>query len=230
MALPSSGQLSLDDIQTEFGGSNPIGLSEYYGVASGVPSSGTIDISDFYGTSATATGQTMQVREDAVTNASNVARRVGFQLTNGGDFHHPEVGNYDPWSNSFGSLQNYNSLITGGSITGITLANYDGSSISSNADYLVAVISTDRTTDGGWSSCSIAMTGHPTFGNYTHTLNRTSASGFSRHSRLASYRSTTRYKWYYIIGTYSANSDNDKFWSSMLYQATNSGSATINFS
>ncbi len=192
MALPSSGQLSLDDIQTEFGGSNPIGLSEYYGVASGVPSSGTIDISDFYGTSATATGQTMQVREDGVSNATGIAKRVGFQLTNGGDFHHPEAGNYDPWSNSFGSLQNYNSLITGGDITGITLANYYDTAISNTANYLVAVISTTRTTNGGWSSCSIAMTGHPTFGNYTHTLNRTSASGFSRHERLAGYRSPTR--------------------------------------
>ena len=52
MALPSSGALSLDDIQTEFGGTNPIAISEYYGAATGVPASGTISISDFYGTSA----------------------------------------------------------------------------------------------------------------------------------------------------------------------------------
>lgn len=52
MALPGSGTLSLSDIQTEFGGSNPISLSEYYGVAAGVPASGTIAIDDFYGTSA----------------------------------------------------------------------------------------------------------------------------------------------------------------------------------
>jgi hypothetical protein len=30
MALPASGALSLTDIQTEFGGSNPIGIDEYY--------------------------------------------------------------------------------------------------------------------------------------------------------------------------------------------------------
>ena len=30
MALTSSGQLKLSEIQTEWGGSNPIGLSEYY--------------------------------------------------------------------------------------------------------------------------------------------------------------------------------------------------------
>ena len=52
MALQTSGAISLADIQTEFGGSNPISLSEYYGVASGVPASGTISIGDFYGKSA----------------------------------------------------------------------------------------------------------------------------------------------------------------------------------
>lgn len=62
MALPPSGPLSLADIQTEFGGSNPISLSEYYaggayvpagtsGTNGPVPTSGTISISNFYGTS-----------------------------------------------------------------------------------------------------------------------------------------------------------------------------------
>jgi hypothetical protein len=61
MALPSSGPLSLADIQGEFGGSNPISLSEYYaggglvpsgttGTYGAVPSSGTISIQNFYGT------------------------------------------------------------------------------------------------------------------------------------------------------------------------------------
>lgn len=62
MTLPSSGPLSLADIQTEFGGSNPISLSEYYaggayvpagtsGTNGPVPTSGAISISNFYGTS-----------------------------------------------------------------------------------------------------------------------------------------------------------------------------------
>lgn len=62
MTLPTSGPLTLADIQTEFGGSNPISLSEYYaggsyvpagttGTNGAVPSSGTISISNFYGTS-----------------------------------------------------------------------------------------------------------------------------------------------------------------------------------
>jgi hypothetical protein len=63
MALPTSGPLTLANIQTEFGGANPIGLNEYYAggayVAAGtsgtygaVPSSGAISIRNFYGTAA----------------------------------------------------------------------------------------------------------------------------------------------------------------------------------
>jgi hypothetical protein len=58
MALPSSGVLTLDDIQTEFGGTNPISLSEYYrggglvpdsALNAAIPTSGAISVSDFYG-------------------------------------------------------------------------------------------------------------------------------------------------------------------------------------
>jgi len=61
MALPTSGPLSLGNIQTEFGGSNPIALSEYYrggGLVpnitanNSIPTSGTIKVGDFYGTTA----------------------------------------------------------------------------------------------------------------------------------------------------------------------------------
>ena len=58
-ALAASGALSLGttagtdrSISGEFGGTTPHELSEYYGVASGVPGSGTINFSDFHGTSA----------------------------------------------------------------------------------------------------------------------------------------------------------------------------------
>ena len=52
MTLPNSGFISLDDIQTEFGGTNPILIDEYYGVSSGVPVSGAISLADFYGATA----------------------------------------------------------------------------------------------------------------------------------------------------------------------------------
>jgi hypothetical protein len=59
MTLPSSGAISLQDIQTVFGGDNPIGINEYYlnGIyttgdgAAGIPTSGTISLNNFYGKS-----------------------------------------------------------------------------------------------------------------------------------------------------------------------------------
>ena len=50
MTLQTTGTISLLDISTEFGGTAPHSLSEYYGRA-GVPSSGTISIGNFYGKS-----------------------------------------------------------------------------------------------------------------------------------------------------------------------------------
>ena len=63
MTLQTSGAISLSQVQTEFGGSNPISMSEYYaggsyvpagtsGTNGAVPSSGAVSMSKFYGTSA----------------------------------------------------------------------------------------------------------------------------------------------------------------------------------
>jgi hypothetical protein len=54
MVLQSSGAISLTNIQTEFGGTNPISISEYYARAINIPASGAIDFSDFYGAYAIA--------------------------------------------------------------------------------------------------------------------------------------------------------------------------------
>tara|TARA_R100000231_G_scaffold99610_1_gene74223 strand:+ start:204 stop:830 length:627 start_codon:yes stop_codon:yes gene_type:complete len=66
MTMQSSGAISLSQIQTEFGGSNPISMNEYYvggaNVSSnigafnpnGIPSSGSIAFNDFYGASGCA--------------------------------------------------------------------------------------------------------------------------------------------------------------------------------
>jgi hypothetical protein len=51
MPLQSSGPISFSEIQTEFGGGNPISMTEYYGLST-LPTSGTISASDFYGTAA----------------------------------------------------------------------------------------------------------------------------------------------------------------------------------
>ena len=59
MPLQTSGQISLADIATEFGGTTPHSMSEYYSAATGIPASGTLEMSDFYGASAAAAGFTL---------------------------------------------------------------------------------------------------------------------------------------------------------------------------
>ena len=49
MVIPTTGSVSLNDVQTEFGGADPIGINEYYGLGSGIPASGTIDLNVFRG-------------------------------------------------------------------------------------------------------------------------------------------------------------------------------------
>jgi hypothetical protein len=59
MALPGSGTLSLSQIRDEFGGSNPVSMSDYYRSGpyvttnnTAVPTSGAISITNFYGAAA----------------------------------------------------------------------------------------------------------------------------------------------------------------------------------
>ena len=104
MTLQSSGAIKFSEIQTEFGGSNPVSASEYYaggvnvpggtsGVNGAVPASGTISVSKFYGTSAVVVSI-----PDAMVTAivvgpagSSAAYRLGsdgniFRALNGGTF------------------------------------------------------------------------------------------------------------------------------------------------
>lgn len=62
MPLPGSGAIRLSQLQGEFGGSNPVSMSEYYrggsyvingsSTTNSIPTSGAIRMSNFYGTSA----------------------------------------------------------------------------------------------------------------------------------------------------------------------------------
>jgi hypothetical protein len=87
MALPITGKITLGDIRDEFGGSNPVKLSDYYkggGLVpdifnnESVPTSGTIKISDFYGASAvtTETLSVSPVSNDVSSNAATYTVQV----------------------------------------------------------------------------------------------------------------------------------------------------------
>jgi hypothetical protein len=77
MTLQASGSISSSQIQTEFGGSNPISMSQYYGLDSGIPTSGPIKFSNFYGKILNATRtigstQNFNARSDFEINATIV--------------------------------------------------------------------------------------------------------------------------------------------------------------
>jgi hypothetical protein len=87
MAIQTSGIITLSDIQTEFGGSNPVSLSEYYaggsyvpsgtsGTNGAVPTSGEIAVSDFYGTQS---GITITVTEGSISGTYHTG--YGFNTT-----------------------------------------------------------------------------------------------------------------------------------------------------
>jgi hypothetical protein len=90
MNLPLSGPLSLQQIQAEFGGTNPISLNEYYaggayvpvGAVSTtdgitytpIPTSGAISISNFYGSTSVVSRGIVSAQQgsDGVTNSITI--------------------------------------------------------------------------------------------------------------------------------------------------------------
>ena len=90
MALQASGQISLNNLQTQFGGTNPINFSEYYLNAStgyttgvsGIPNIGTqISLSSFYGKAKTVVASNYPPAAVQSTQ-SNFGNPWGFGATN----------------------------------------------------------------------------------------------------------------------------------------------------
>lgn len=102
--VPSSGATTFSTIQNVWGGSNPISLSEYYSVDTGVPTSGTISVSDLQGTSSfplthlslfidpgntscySGSGTTVNDLSNTQTSALTLSSGVGYSSSNGGIF------------------------------------------------------------------------------------------------------------------------------------------------
>lgn len=82
--MQSSGQIKLSEIATEFGGSAPHALSEYYDADTGVPASGEIQLAaDFYGTSAyTPTAQSYTSSATYTIHSSETSFQ--YKLSGGG--------------------------------------------------------------------------------------------------------------------------------------------------
>jgi hypothetical protein len=94
MTLQSSGAISLQDLQNEFGGVAPISLSEYYRggglvpdtpINSAIPTSGTISLQNFYGASAvTLNLASSYLFQRQAASVGGSGAFIGFSLLNQG--------------------------------------------------------------------------------------------------------------------------------------------------
>jgi len=126
VTLQTSGAISLSQIQTEFGGANPIAMSEYYagganvpsstsGVNGAVPASGTISMSKFFGTSDVSfspNGGTSAGTAVALSNTGNLYASVTITCNQSATWN---------WSN-YAGFGGSVSVANGGSSTSITFS------------------------------------------------------------------------------------------------------------
>ena len=148
MTLQSSGAIKFSEIQTEFGGSNPVSASEYYaggvnvpggtsGVNGAVPASGTISVSKFYGTADAAAftpdGGTFNnpvLLEDISTNTASVTISCTQTAT---------------WTWEKSGAGGFASVSNGGSATSITFTNTLGAgNTARSATFIVSATAPGR--------------------------------------------------------------------------------------
>lgn len=155
MTLQSSGAISLLDIAGEFGGSAPHSLNEYYGVDIGVPSSGQISFSDFYGKS---------VYVPPVE--TNPVLTVGYYNTGYSQFW-DYYGYNSPYGTNPGSLSN-TAFYNGGTVAGFFSYKY---AYVTNPVLYTRLILSGVITNSGWTSINIVRSSDSS----SLTLYRTSA-------------------------------------------------------
>jgi len=126
MPLPTPGvPLSLSQIQGEFGGVNPISMSEYYaggglvpagttGSNGAVPANGTISISQFYGTS----NVVISITDQNISDFDASAAYAYYILTSGGLVQSSTQGGgtspttLETWCTPTSQASNYEALVT----------------------------------------------------------------------------------------------------------------------
>lgn len=119
MPLQASGTISLSQVQTEFGGANPISINEYYRdgalvpdttVNAGIPTAGQISISQFYSTSASVPTVALAAKTIDDTQSSGTANAAISFGNTGSNGYAGEWLNPNPQPTTF--CDNYEILAT----------------------------------------------------------------------------------------------------------------------
>jgi len=149
MALQSSGQIKLSEIATEFGGSEPHSLSEYYDKGN-APSSGEIQLAaDFYGTSNYLAEFVISCGTRNIKSGND---EYGYQTTGTGG------------GSSYGSISSGSAVFGGRTVVGVNMA-IDSSG--SNTTKIHVIFSGTSNADSVWTSVKV----------HTTTRDRTAFSG-----------------------------------------------------
>ena len=85
MPLQTSGPISLSNVGSEFQNSAPYSMSEFYGAAAGIPASGAIGLSNFYGATAAKV-------ETIIIPASETGWHFAGDIKNYGPEHFKNIG------------------------------------------------------------------------------------------------------------------------------------------
>lgn len=165
MALQSSGAISLLQIQAEWGGSAPISLSEYYLGSlptsrtnyGTIPSSGAIDMADFYGTNS------------ALGNWQTTLTVGNWTTLNG------KIQNYGYDKQTFGG----NTFVYGGALSDTTIDTFSNREVSAIqwANSLLNFAIFGNLSNSGWTRIITGSTSFyrssATFIGYNSNFNRT---------------------------------------------------------
>lgn len=234
MALQSSGSISLQNIATEFGGTTPHSLSEYYGAAAGIPTSGAIDFADFYGASASSGAQTGSVSlkygalNDNNSSTYLAEERRGFAQDNCSDFVFPEGSS--PYYCGFGCMPNHACVFNGGDITMLFSSCYVLANYNPPQGRQYVMLGVCGTTNNSWVSMRFcqSLTGC----SFDETFLRCDAS-YTTASRLYCVKGLTVKRWIWSNASGASNYDCDvnKFRTHICdygasYGITNYGSPT----
>lgn len=132
MALPVSPPLSMTQIATEFGGSLPHSMSEYYGVAAGVPASGTLSFTDFLGKSAVIPGQQLFTTSGSFVVPAGVTLIKAVAIGGGGGGAEGAAGDSYAMASGGGGALSYDNAISVTPGETLTITRGSGGSGASN--------------------------------------------------------------------------------------------------